>query len=74
MSLYKKRNFQPSKEIQIMCSEFLAGYERLLARLKENGEMPVQEGTQPISFAVYCVLESEPLTQSNDFAASIFFH
>ena len=55
-------------------SDFSSGYKRLVADKKLNGEMEVQEGKCPITFAGYIFVAQKALKMTADFHLSMFAH
>ena len=52
--LYWQSKVKPNDYIDDMLMETMAGnYERLVAELKQNGEMSMKEGKSPLSFEGY---------------------
>lgn len=50
---YKKKNQRLEEELDVAISNFLDGYKRLVADLKQKGIMSIEEGKQPLSFSGY---------------------
>ena len=74
VDLYKSNNLKFEDEAVIGMSDFSSGYKRLVADKKLNGEMEVQEGKCPITFAGYIFVAQKALKMTADFHLSMFAH
>jgi len=64
---YNSKGIAFSEDVDIMISDFLGGYARKIADLKQTGEMSLIEGKRPLSFAGYRYLAEQCLEQSTDY-------
>ena len=71
-SFFKDRKIDMDRDIDTTVKEFLAGYKRRVASLKQNGEMKLQEGKSPISFDGYRLIVNKALGATADFSLAIF--
>lgn len=71
-SFFKHRRIDMDRNIDTTIKEFLAGYKRKVATLKQNGEMKLQEGKSPISYDGYRLIVNKALSARNDFSLAIF--
>ena len=69
---YNSKGISFSADVDLMLSDFLGGYARKIADLKQSGEMSLVEGKRPISFAGYKYLAERCFEQSSDFNVSTF--
>lgn len=69
---YRRRRVLPPEELNAMFRDFFTGYERLIAELKQNGDMKLHEGKQPMNFSGYRYLALKALEQKTDFAQCLF--
>ncbi len=53
---------------------FTKGYTKMVAELKQIGDMPLFEGKRPISFAGYQYMTIQALKQERDFTSATFAH
>jgi hypothetical protein len=74
IDLYKSRNLPAPELNKTKMSEFVSGYKRKIAQLKEDGELPMMEGKSPMSNTGYNFLALKALTQEEDFNVSTFSH
>jgi len=71
---YHEKRFKMSEECVLYISDFLAGYQRTVADLKQKGELPTTEGKSPLSFQGYKMLAKKSLQETTDFPVSMFAH
>ena len=71
-SYYDKRKVPITPELDKTIKDFLMGYKRQVATLKQNGEMKVTEGKAAISFDGYRLIANAALKQTTDFPLAIF--
>lgn len=78
---FQKTNNPFSKTVDDEIKSFLAGYERLIANLKKDGDIPLTEGKIPLSFGGYSFLAERALAPQKsvdstvaEFELSIFAH
>lgn len=71
---YKQKNITVPKSTENFMNEFMNGYTRKIAMLKQEGEMPLIEGKRPISFSGYQFLAEKAIKQDNDYLLAIFSH
>jgi hypothetical protein len=50
LDLFKQLKVHLSLDLDDMLMEIMAGYKRLVAELKQNGEMSMKEGKSPLTF------------------------
>ncbi len=50
----------------------MAGYKRLVAELKQNGEMSMKEGKSPLTFEGYRFIAKTAVSQQRDFQLGSF--
>ena len=72
--LYGMREVPMEAQVVKKLGEYLAGYKREVAQLKERGEMPMGEGKAPMSGCGYEFLASTALKQSQDFTLVLLCH
>ena len=71
-SFFKNRRMEMDKNADAMIKDFLAGYKRKVASLKQSGEMKLQEGKSPISYDGYRLIVNKALSATSDFSLAIF--
>lgn len=72
---YKKHKVVFQQEWSEIISEFLGGYERLVADLKKQGVLSMKEGKLPLSFVGYNYLAKQTWNyDGSDFNLNIFAH
>jgi hypothetical protein len=74
---YKQHNMKLSSELEIALSNYIAGFKRNVADLKQRGLMEIQEGRSPIAFSGYvivaqAILKHIPHGRSASWQQSIF--
>lgn len=74
IDLYKQRGLDAPELTKSKMTEFVSGYKRKVAQLKEDGELPMMEGKSPMSNTGYNFLALKALIQPEDFNVSIFSH
>jgi hypothetical protein len=63
VDFYKANNMRLDPELDIGMSNYIAGFKRNVADLKDRGYMKIQEGRAPLTFSGYVVLAREIMTQ-----------
>eukprot|EP01032_Pedospumella_encystans_P016315 gene16315-18618_t len=71
---FKNRRVPVPEETDLILSDLFGGYKRKVAELKQNGELPVGEGKQPITFEGVRFLAKEAMKQTHDYPLAIFAH
>jgi hypothetical protein len=71
---YQSRNIEISEPVSKVFKDFLAGYKREVATLKESGGMKFTEGKQPMSFNGDESLAQKALTIQGDYQLQITAH
>lgn len=71
---YKARSIGVPDEVTMMFSQLFAGYKRKVGEMKLNGEMPMQEGKQPITFDGVNFIAKESMKHTTDFGLHLFGH
>ena len=71
---YSNKEVTMSLDIQKMLKQFFEGYVRTVAKLKQDGIMPIVEGKQPMSFRGYKFLAQKAVEQTKDYNLAIFSH
>lgn len=61
-------------EVTTALKHFLDGYSRKVGELKLTGEMRMEEGKSPFSFAAYTYMAQKALNYKKDFAVATFAH
>jgi len=74
---YKEQKLKMSSELEIALSNYISGFKRNVADLKQRGLMDIQEGRAPIAFSGYsivcrAILTHEPIGRSASWQKSIF--
>jgi hypothetical protein len=69
LDLYRQSKVKP---IDDMLMETMAGYKRLVAELKQNGEMSMKEGKSPLSFEGYRFIAKTAISQPRAFMLGSF--
>jgi len=74
---YKEHNLKLKNELEISLSNYIAGFKRNIADLKQRGLMKIQEGRAPIAFGGYvivarAILAHVPRGRSASWQQSIF--
>jgi hypothetical protein len=72
LDLYRQSKVKPNDDIDDMLMETMAGYKRLVAELKQNGEMSMKEGKSPLSFEGYRFIAKTAISQPRDFMLGSF--
>ena len=72
LDLYKDSKEKPSMAIKEMFSDYFDGYKRLVASMKQNGELKMTEGKSPLSFAGYRYLAKKAVYQKTDIPVGVF--
>lgn len=68
----KTRGITLSGPVNLVLMDFFGGLKRKLANKKQQGEMSLSEGKQPLSFAGYKFLARKATTATEDFHVAIF--
>jgi hypothetical protein len=71
-SFFRDRRITMNKNIDIMIKDFLGGYKRKVASLKQSGEMALQEGKAPISFDGYRLIVKKAVSVTEEFGLATF--
>ena len=71
---YSNKEVTMSLDIQKMLKQFFEGYVRTVAKLKQDGIMPIVEGKQPMSFRGYKFLAQKAVEQTKDYNLAIVSH
>ncbi|OQR88467.1 hypothetical protein THRCLA_22859 [Thraustotheca clavata] len=71
--LYKSHGPIEAKLVDMM-RDFMQGYQRRVAELKEKGEMKITEGKEPISRDAYIFLAKEAILSHSDHLLNIMSH
>ena len=71
---YSNMEVNISADIVKMMKHFFEGYVRQVAKLKQDGIMPIVEGKQPMSFRGYKFLAAKATEQVKDHNLAIFSH
>ena len=71
---YSTKEVKISGETEKMLKQFFEGYVRRIAKLKQDGVMPIVEGKQQMSFEGYKFLASKAIAQKKDCNLAIFSH
>lgn len=71
---YKKLEVSFPTNIDNFVSQFLGGYKRKIAELKQSGEMDITEGKMAITFDGYRYLARSSVRAKRDFNLAIFGH
>ena len=71
---YSVMEVNMSADIVRMLKTFFEGYVRTVAKLKQDGIMPIVEGKQPMSFRGYKFLAQKAVEQKKDYNLAIFSH
>jgi hypothetical protein len=61
-------------EVDQTLTDFFDGYKRQIAELKQNGEMEITEGKQPLRFTGYRFLAKKAMLSTKDMNLSTFGH
>ena len=72
--LYEGKRIPVDSETSKIFKDFIGGYKREVAVLKENGEMKIVEGKQPMTVNGYEFLAKSALKSTTDFSLSLTVH
>jgi hypothetical protein len=72
--LYKNENIPISLSGSVVLKDFTKGYTKMVAELKQSGDMPLFEGKRPITFNGYQYMAMRALKQERDFTLATFSH
>ena len=71
---YKKNGIRVTEDMTRLFEGVLSGYKRIVADKKQNGEMAMGEGKQPLSFTGYRYIANVALTAKREIGAAMFAH
>lgn len=71
---FRSKGIQLDFDRQTMFKGMMTGYQRIIQKKKQNGEMDMHEGKYPLSFSGYRFLAKKALEQTTDFPLAIFAH
>ena len=74
IDLYKKCGMTIDNIAKSQLTDFVSGYGKKVAQLKEDGELPIMEGKSPMSTVGYQFLAETALTYDEDFGLTTFSH
>lgn len=69
---FRNEGSQIPADCEMMLTNFFRGYSRKVADLKQNGEMPLEEGKSPLSFDGYQYIARKAMGAKKNFAQSTF--
>lgn len=72
LDFYDKQGLKANADMKEMFTDFIHGYKRKVASLKQDGEMKVTEGKSPLSFEGYRFLAKKAVQQRIDIAWATF--
>ena len=72
LDLYDKQGLKANAEMKEMFTDFIHGYKRKVASLKQDGEMKITEGKAPLSFEGYRFLSKKAIQQKTDLPWAVF--
>lgn len=71
---FRSLGVQLDFEHQTMFKGMITGYQRIIQKKKQNGEIEMHEGKYPLSFSGYRYLAKKAIAQTSDFPLAIFAH
>lgn len=71
---FRSLGVQLDFEHQTMFKGMITGYQRIIQKKKQNGEIDMHEGKYPLSFSGYRFLAKKAIAQTTDFPLAIFAH
>lgn len=69
---FKRKKLKLDDAVGSMVSQFIEGWEKRVAKYKQNGDLPITEGKADVTFAGYEYLCRRALRASHDFESSMF--
>ncbi|KAH9112692.1 hypothetical protein AeMF1_013012 [Aphanomyces euteiches] len=66
VNLHKESKVKIPDDLNSVLSDYMSGYKRMIAELKEEGEMPLHEGKEPIAVDGYRYLAQKALDGERD--------